>query len=39
MKQIEPVIDGWEKSTPNGTQVLTAFRKEVAAIEAEPKHP
>jgi TRAP-type transport system periplasmic protein len=39
MKQIEPVIDGWEKSTPNGTQVLTAFRKALAAIEAEPKHP
>jgi TRAP-type C4-dicarboxylate transport system substrate-binding protein len=39
MKQIEPVIDGWEKSTPNGAQVLTAFRKELAAVQAEAKHP
>jgi TRAP-type C4-dicarboxylate transport system substrate-binding protein len=36
MKQIEPVIDRWEKSTPNGAQVLAAFRKERAAIHAGP---
>lgn len=39
MKQIEPVIDGWEKSTPNGPQVLAAFHKEIAAIRAEAKNP
>jgi TRAP-type transport system periplasmic protein len=34
MKQIEPVIAGWEKSTPDGTRVLAAFRKEVAAAHS-----
>jgi TRAP-type C4-dicarboxylate transport system substrate-binding protein len=36
MKQIEPVIAAWEKSTPNGPKVLDAFRKEVAAVHAGP---
>jgi hypothetical protein len=36
MKQIEPVIDRWEKSIPNGALVLAAFRKERAAIHAGP---
>ena len=36
MHRIEPVIASWEKSTPNGPQVLAAFRKEVAAIHAGP---
>ncbi|HWE72768.1 MAG TPA: TRAP transporter substrate-binding protein DctP [Stellaceae bacterium] len=35
-KQIEPVIAAWEKSTPNGAQVLAAYRKELAASHAEP---
>jgi TRAP-type transport system periplasmic protein len=34
MKRIEPVIDGWEKRTPDGAHVLAAFRKEVAAIRS-----
>jgi TRAP-type transport system periplasmic protein len=30
----EPVIENWEKHTPNGAHVLAAFRQEVAAIRA-----
>ena len=33
-KKIEPVITAWEKNTPDGAQVLAAFRKEVAAIRS-----
>ncbi len=33
--KVEPVIASWEKHTPDGTRVLAAFRKEVAAIRAE----
>lgn len=36
MKAIEPVIGAWEKSTPNGPQVLAAFRKEIAAAQVGP---
>ena len=39
MKQIQPVLESWEKSTPNGAQVLAAYRKELAALNAEPAHP
>jgi hypothetical protein len=39
MKRIEPVITAWEKSTPDGPNVLAAFRKEVAAIRAGPQRP
>lgn len=35
-KQIEPVIAAWEKSTPNGAEVLAAYRKELAASHAGP---
>jgi TRAP-type transport system periplasmic protein len=33
-KKIEPVIDDWEKHTPDGARVLAAFRKEIADIRA-----
>ena len=33
-QRIKPVVDGWVKRTPNGAQVLAAFRKEIAAIRA-----
>ncbi|HWE75134.1 MAG TPA: TRAP transporter substrate-binding protein DctP [Stellaceae bacterium] len=33
-QQVEPVIDGWVKRTPDGANVLAAFRKEIAAIRA-----
>jgi TRAP-type C4-dicarboxylate transport system substrate-binding protein len=33
-KQVEPVIGAWEKRTPDGANVLAAFRKEIAAIRA-----
>jgi TRAP-type transport system periplasmic protein len=33
-KQVAPVIDDWEKRTPDGERVLAAFRKEIAAIRA-----
>ena len=33
-KRIEPVIDDWVKTTPDGAHVLAAFRKEIAAIRA-----
>jgi TRAP-type C4-dicarboxylate transport system substrate-binding protein len=36
MKQIEPVIAAWEKSTPNGAQVLAAYRKALAVSHAGP---
>ena len=32
--RIQPVIDNWVKSTPDGERVLAAFRKEVAAIRS-----
>ena len=32
--RIQPVIDNWVKSTPDGANVLAAFRKEIAAIRA-----
>jgi TRAP-type C4-dicarboxylate transport system substrate-binding protein len=32
--RIEPVIDNWVKNTPDGAQVLAAFRKEIADIRA-----
>jgi len=32
--RIEPVIASWEKSTPDGTQVLAAFREQVKAIRS-----
>jgi TRAP-type C4-dicarboxylate transport system substrate-binding protein len=34
MKRIDPVIAAWEKRTPDGPRVLTAFRKEIAAIRS-----
>jgi TRAP-type C4-dicarboxylate transport system substrate-binding protein len=33
-KQVEPVIDAWVKRTPDGANVLAAFRKEIAAIRS-----
>ncbi|HEX3972542.1 MAG TPA: TRAP transporter substrate-binding protein DctP [Stellaceae bacterium] len=33
-KQVEPVIAEWEKRTPNGANVLAAFRREIAAIRS-----
>jgi TRAP-type C4-dicarboxylate transport system substrate-binding protein len=33
-KQVEPVIGAWEKRTPDGANVLAAFRKEIAAIRS-----
>jgi len=30
--RIQPVIDNWVKTTPDGAHVLAAFRKEIAAI-------
>lgn len=33
-KQVAPVIDAWVKRTPDGANVLAAFRKEIAAIRA-----
>lgn len=32
--RIQPVIDNWVKSTPDGAHVLAAFRKEIADIRA-----
>ena len=32
--RIQPVIDNWVKSTPDGEHVLAAFRKEIAAIRS-----
>jgi TRAP-type transport system periplasmic protein len=32
--RIEPVVQNWIKSTPDGAKVLEAFRKEIAAIRA-----
>ena len=32
--RIQPVIDNWEKNTPDGAHVLAAFRKEIAAIRS-----
>jgi TRAP-type transport system periplasmic protein len=32
--RIEPVIDNWVKTTPDGALVLAAFRKEIADIRA-----
>jgi TRAP-type C4-dicarboxylate transport system substrate-binding protein len=32
--RIQPVIDNWVKSTPDGAQILAAFRKEIAAIRS-----
>jgi hypothetical protein len=32
--RIQPVIDNWVKSTPDGAHALAAFRKEVAAIRS-----
>jgi TRAP-type C4-dicarboxylate transport system substrate-binding protein len=34
MKRIDPVIAAWEKRTPDGSRVLAAFRKEIAAIRS-----
>jgi TRAP-type C4-dicarboxylate transport system substrate-binding protein len=36
-KLVEPVAQQWAKETPNGAQVLAAFRAEVAAFEAARK--
>ena len=33
-KRIQPVIDHWIKTTPDGENVLAAFRKEIAVIRA-----
>jgi TRAP-type C4-dicarboxylate transport system substrate-binding protein len=33
-KRIQPVIDNWVKTTPDGAHVLAEFRKEIAAIRA-----
>lgn len=33
-QRIAPVIADWESHTPNGAQVLDAYRKEIAAIRA-----
>jgi TRAP-type C4-dicarboxylate transport system substrate-binding protein len=33
-RRIQPVIDGWAKNTQDGAHVLSAFRKEIAAIRA-----
>ncbi|HEX4193361.1 MAG TPA: TRAP transporter substrate-binding protein [Stellaceae bacterium] len=33
-KQVEPVIGAWEKRTPDGANVLAAFRKEIATIRS-----
>ena len=32
--RIQPVIDNWVKATPDGANVLAAFRKEIAAIRS-----
>jgi TRAP-type transport system periplasmic protein len=32
--RIQPVIDNWEKNTPDGANVLAAFRREIAAIRS-----
>jgi TRAP-type C4-dicarboxylate transport system substrate-binding protein len=36
-KMVEPVIDRWTKSAPNGAQVLAAFRAELQKAEAAAK--
>ena len=33
-QRVAPVIADWEKRTPDGERVLTAFRKEIAAIRS-----
>jgi TRAP-type transport system periplasmic protein len=33
-KQVEPVIAAWVKRTPDGANVLAAFRKEIASIRS-----
>jgi TRAP-type C4-dicarboxylate transport system substrate-binding protein len=32
--RVQPVIDNWVKNTPDGANVLAAFRKEIAAIRS-----
>jgi len=32
--KLQPVIDAWVRRTPNGAEVLSAFRKEIADIRA-----
>jgi TRAP-type transport system periplasmic protein len=33
-QRIQPVIDNWEKNTPDGASVLAAYRREIAAIRS-----
>ncbi len=32
--EVQPVIDGWVKATPDGAHVLAAYRAEVAKLES-----
>jgi hypothetical protein len=34
-KKLEPLTDSWVRNTPDGEKVLTAYRAELAKIEAE----
>jgi TRAP-type C4-dicarboxylate transport system substrate-binding protein len=36
-ERIAPVVDEWVKRTPNGAEVLAAYRAEIAKIRAEPR--
>ena len=32
--KVQPLVDSWTRSTPNGAEVLAAYRKEIAAVRA-----
>jgi TRAP-type C4-dicarboxylate transport system substrate-binding protein len=36
-ERIAPVVEEWVKRTPNGAEVLAAYRAEIAKIRAEPR--